>query len=367
MPKLAVKSAALALAAALLAGPVAAQDGPPPPQLPPLELSRQSSDAEIAARLDPWLAGLNQQGVFNGAVLVARNGAEIYAGAYGVTDVSGATPLSVDTRFPLASIGKAFTHVAIAQLIQSGRLSPDDTIGALLPDYPNQASRAATVQQLLTHRGGIADIFGPAFRDTPKERFASNHDYYLFVAAQPPMFAPGAQEEYCNGCYVVLGEIIARVSEQSYEDYIAQNVFARAGMRNSGFLRHDQLPAGAARFIGRPQGPEGPLADVSRFHGVAGSAAGNAYSTPRDLLAFDNALREHRLLNADLTAQVLRGQPETGRASARIGFAGGSPGVNTLLFANGAVTFIILTNREPPTAEAIGQTVFPLLAGPRAQ
>ncbi|MBC7769842.1 MAG: beta-lactamase family protein [Phycisphaerales bacterium] len=360
------KSAALALAVSLLTGVAAAQDGPPP-QLPPLALTTQSSDAEIAEQLDPWLADLREQGRYNGAVLAARNGREVYAAAHGVTDIASAAPLTVDTRFPIASIGKVFTHVAIAQLIEAGRLSPDATIGELLPDYPNALSRSATVQQLLTHQGGVADIFGPAFRNAPKDQFASNRDYYAFVSSQPPMFAPGAREEYCNGCYVVLGEIIARVSGQSYEDYIAQNVFARAGMARSGFLRHDQLPADAARFTGRPQGPNGPLADVSRFHGVGGSGAGNAYSTLRDLLAFDNALREHRLVNAELTAQVLRGQPETGRATARIGFAGGAPGVNALLFGNGAVTVIVLTNREPPTAEAIGQTVFSLLAGPRPQ
>ncbi|MBP6690041.1 MAG: serine hydrolase, partial [Hyphomonadaceae bacterium] len=151
------------------------------------------------------------------------------------------------------------------------------------------------------------------------------------------------------------------------EQYIAEHVFAPAGMSRSGFLRNDQLPADVARFIGHPRGPNSPAEDVTRFHGVAGSAAGNAYSTVRDMLAFDNALREHRLINAELTAQVLRGQPETGRATSRIGFAGGAPGVNTLLFANGVWTVISLTNREPPAGETIGSTVFPLLAGPRPQ
>jgi hypothetical protein len=143
-------------------------------------------------------------------------------------------------------------------------------------------------------------------------------------------------------------------------------VFAAAGMSNTGFLRRDALPANTATFIGRPQGPQGPLMDVSRFHGLAGSAAGNAYSTLRDLLAFDNALREGRLVNAEHVAQVMRGEPQTGRSTARVGFAGGGPGVNAVLYGNGGWTWIILTNREPPTAEAMTQAVFPLLAGPRA-
>lgn len=359
----------LALSLALLAGPAWGQDedGPPRPQLPPLALNAQMTDAEIGAALDPWLAGLRREGVFNGALLVARDGREIYARSHGARDLATGAEIAADDRFPIASIGKAFTHVAIAQLIGQGRLAPETTIADVLPDYPNAVSRTATVEQLLTHRGGVADIFGPAFRALPKEQLTGNHAYYEFVSRQPSTFAPGAGQEYCNGCYVVLGEIIEVVSGQPYERYLAEHVFAPAGMTRSAFLRHDQLPADAARFIGHPMGPGTPPQDVSRFHGVSGSAAGNVYSTLRDVLAFDNALREHRLLNPDLTAQVLRGAPETGRASARIGFAGGGPGVNTLLFGNGAWTVIVLTNFEEPAGETIGSTVFPLLAGPRPQ
>ncbi len=363
------KFAALALGLALVTGPGWAQpqDGPPRPQLPPLTLNAQMTDAQIGAALDPWLAGLQRDGVFNGAMLVARNGQEIYAHAYGARSVSGTAAIDVDDRFAVASIGKAFTHVAIAQLIQQGRLTPETTIADVLPDYPNATSRSATVAQLLNHQGGVADIFGPAHRDAPKDRFVNNHAYYELVSNQPPTFAPGAGQEYCNGCYVVLGEMIEKISGQSYEAYIAEHVFAPAGMTRSGFLRHDQLPEDVARFTGRPMGPGTPLRDVAEFHGVSGSAAGNAYSTLRDMLAFDNALREHRLINPELTAQVLRGQAATGRATSRVGFAGGAPGVNTLLFGNGAWTVITLTNYPPPAGETIGSAVFPLLAGPRPQ
>ncbi len=351
-------------ALALTAAPAWAQRAPVPALDPP-PVRATMDDGEIGAAMEAWLGGLAGQRGFSGAVLLARDGREIYVGGFGPTDIASGAAIDADTRFPLASIGKAFTHVAIAQLVQQGRLSLQSTLGELIPDYPNSVSGAATIEQLLNHRAGVADIFGPAFRALPKEQLASNHDYFLLVSAQPALFAPGAREEYCNGCYVVLGEIVARISGQSYEDYVAEHVFAAAGMTRSGFWRRDQLPSNAASFTGRPQGPDGPLVDVSRFHGVAGSAAGNCYSTVRDLLAFDAALREHRLLSPELTAQVLRASPQTGRSNARIGFAGGGPGVSTLLNGNGAWTLIVLANREPPIAEAIGQAVFPLLAGPR--
>jgi CubicO group peptidase (beta-lactamase class C family) len=346
--------------------PASAQENPRLELAPPA-VSAQLSDSQIARALDVWFADLSRRGAFNGAALVARDGREIFAAAYGEADVSTHASLDADTRFALASVGKVFTHVAIAQLIQAGRLSPEDTVGRLVPDYPAGATRAATVEQLLNHRGGVADIFGPAFRDAAKEQFLSNADYFSFVSRQPAMFAPGEREQYCNGCYIVLGEIIARVSGQRYEDYVAEHVLAPAGMAHSGFFRRDQLPENSAHFTGHPRGPGSDLADVSQWHGLAGSAAGNVYSTLRDMLAFDNALREHRLLNPELTAQVLRATPELARASARAGFAGGGPGVNTVMLGDGAWTLVVLTNREPPAAEAAGRALFPLLAGPRPQ
>lgn len=356
-----------AMLALSLVVPVSAAAQGAAPALPPPELNAQMSDAQITTGLDTWLTGSAEEGRFNGAVLVARDGREIYASARGVADLATRAPLDPDTRFAIASIGKALTHVAIAQLIESGRLSAQTTLGEIIPDYPQTASRAATIDQLINHRAGIADIFGPAFREADKASFAANADYFRFVAVQPPLFSPGEREEYCNGCYVVLGEVIARVSGQSYEDYIAAHVLAQAGMTRSGFFRRDRLPENAATFTGMPRGPEGGLMDVSQFHGVAGNAAGNLYSTVRDMLAFDNAVREHRLVGPDLTAQVLRGEPQAGRATSRIGFAGGGPGVNTVLYGNGAWTLVVLTNREPPTAEAIAAAVFPLLTGPRPQ
>ncbi len=357
--------AVFALGLALTLTPAAAQEREMP-ALPAPAVSQAMSDAEIGAGMDAWLSELSGQGAFNGAVLIARDGREIYSGARGVTALEGGSAINADTRFPIASIGKVFTHTAIMQLIEQGRLSLDTTVGDIIPDYPQAATRAATIAQLINHQGGVADIFGPHFRAAPKEQFVGNADYYRLVSSQPPMFAPGAGEEYCNGCYVVLGEIIARVTGRTYEAYVTENVFAATGMSNTAFLRRDALPANTATFIGRPQGPQGALMDVSRFHGYAGSAAGNAFSTLRDLLSFDNALREGRLVNAAHAAQIMRGEAQTGRSTIRVGFAGGGPGVNAVLYGNGAWTWIVLTNREPPTAEAMTQSVFPLLAGPRS-
>lgn len=366
-----MRLAALALAALLQAGPAVAQPGPGPgpsprqgpsagPQLPPPPITPDMTEAALAANLDSWMSGLAEHGLFSGAVLVRHDGRNFWSKAYGLADRSARLTATVDTPFNFGSIGKILTHTAIIQLAEAGKLSLDDTVGKWLPAYPQEVSRKATITQLLGHRGGIADFFGPAFAQTLKSQFTANRAYYELISRQPPLFAPGEREQYCNGCYAVLGEIIAAASGVSYETYMRDNILAPAGMTQTAFAP----PASAARPYGRPR-PGMDLQDVSDFHGQAASAAGGAYATLHDLAAFNDALRDNKLTSAAGTAMVLRADaPANGRATQRHSIGGGAPGVNALLAGNGSWTVITLANLDPPAAEAPGAAIFRALAEP---
>jgi D-alanyl-D-alanine carboxypeptidase len=270
----------------------------------------------------------------------------------------------MDTRFNLGSINKLFTKVAIGQLVAAGTLALTDTVGALLPDYPDSPARRATVDQLLGHRGGIADFFGPAFNAAPKAQFRANADYYRFVAAQPVRFEPGARQEYCNGCYIVLGAIVERASGMPYETYVARHVFGPAGMTGAGWFAADALPPLVAKGYTRrtgPDTPDGPLHPNDAMHGVAGSAAGGGHATAADLQAFDTALRTGRLLDPSRTAWMLQTDRvesgASGRARGGIGAAGGAPGINAALESDGTWTVVVLANLDPPAAIAVAQSI----------
>jgi hypothetical protein len=194
----------------------------------------------------------------------------------------------------LGSINKEFTQAAIRQLVRDGKLSLTDTLGKFFPDYPQVTSRAATVEQLLTHRGGLSDFFGPEFNKAAKDRLASNADYFNFVSGLAPAFAPGERNQYCNGCYIALG-----------------------------YTRREG---------------DGALRSNLAMHGVTGSAAGGGYSTAFDLLTYVLAVRAGRFPGV-----------EPG-----IGIAGGAPGINAVLESRGDWVVIVLTNFDPPTGERIG-------------
>lgn len=310
--------------------------------LPPVPVNRTLTADEIDRRLSGYFEPLASRDVFSGVALVARHGVPVFLKAYGVADRETQSANTTRTRFNIGSINKIFTQIAIRTLIADGRLSATDTLGTFFPDYPQAASRGATVEQLLTHRAGIADFFGPQFASTPKSQFDSNADYFTFVGSLPPAFAPGERTQYCNGCYVALGAIIENVSGMPYERFVAERIFARAEMNSTGFPRTDRPAADMAigytrRNINGDSAPQ-PVTSNAPFHGVTGSAAGGGYATALDLLRFVQAVKAGRFPGTEQD----------------LGIAGGAPGVSAVVEARGEWTVIVLANVDPPLGERLG-------------
>src|SRR6185369_11049056 len=99
------------------------------------------------------------RGLLSGVILIAKDDEVILKKAYGQASLAYSAPMTLDTRLNVASIGKSLTGVAIAQLVDAGKLSYDDTVGKLLPDYPEQDVRKrVTVRQLLAHTSGLGPL-----------------------------------------------------------------------------------------------------------------------------------------------------------------------------------------------------------------
>ena len=308
--------------------------------LPPIPVDKTMTPEEIDRRLDAYLSQLAKQDVFSGVALVAHNGTPALLRAYGYADREKKVANTIRTRFNIGSINKAFTGIAIRQLVADGKVSLTDTLGKFYPDYPQAVTRQATVAQLLNHRGGVADFFGPQFNSAPKSRFASNADYFTFVGSLRPLFAPGEREQYCNGCYIALGAIVEKASGMPYEKYMTEHVYGRAEMTSTGFPRTDQpAPDIALGYTRRADSPN--LVSNIAMHGVTGSGAGGNYSTALDLLSFVKAVRAGKFPGTD----------------ADLGIAGGAPGTNAVLEAGREWTVIVLTNFDPPTGEDLGTAI----------
>ncbi len=336
---------------------------------PSFELPAGAGRSVVTDALERYFADLADQDRFSGTALVALRGAVIFTTAQGLASKRFNAPNRIDTRFDLGSINKAFTRIAIGQLLAAGSLSVSDHIADHLPDYPNaDVARQVTIQQLLDHTSGLGDIFNERFQRSSRARYRSPRDYFPLFADEPLLFPPGAGRQYSNAGYIVLGAIIEAVSGTPYDEYVTQHIFAPAGMTRSGFFPRDvpepDVAEGYTRWIGG-----GPERRSNQFQlPIKGNPAGSAQSTVGDLLRFDTALREHRLLSPAYTLWFFGGPvPAPGatappaRATTPIGIAGGAPGVSAVLESDGELVVTILSNYDPPTAEAIArQLVGPL-------
>jgi D-alanyl-D-alanine carboxypeptidase len=352
------------------------------PRPPELAIARLG-DAALTAAIRQRLARDAEAGRFAGAVLVAREGRTLFEGAYGMADRERKVANTLDTRFRIGSMNKMFTAVSILQLAQAGKLRLDATLGTYLTDYPNKdVASKVTIHHLLTHTGGTGDIFGPQFQAN-RLTLRTHADYLALYGTRGLGFEPGARWAYSNYGFVLLGAVIERVSGMSYYDYVARHVFAPAGMTASGSAPEDSAVAG--RSVGYTTlGPGGPgsLRANTETLPWRGTSAGGGYSTVRDLARFAEALRGHRLLDAQHTALLTTGKVDAGPGGRYaygfidravggmrvVGHGGGAPGMNgeLMIEPESGTVVVVLANMDPPAASRVANFVGSRVAAPVA-
>jgi CubicO group peptidase (beta-lactamase class C family) len=301
-----------------------------------------------------WLAKRAAAGKFSGAVLIARDGKPVVKQANGFADRQRRRPNAVDTNFNIGSVGKSFTALATAQLVEAGKLSFDDPIGKYLSGFPPEVASRVTIGQLLTHTSGLGDVFMRWPATAPAQLDIA--EILARIVTEPLQFQPGSRFGYSNSGYVVLGAIIEAVTGQNYYDYVRENVFKPAGMKRTGWYTPGQVPNMAHGYT---------QVDTSGTW-VAGNPSGGAYSTLGDLLRFAQALLKNKLLSPQMTKLVLTGKVDTPRPGPAptkysygfeeqlrngvriVGNGGGQPGIEAQLriFPRLGYTVIVLTNQE---------------------
>jgi CubicO group peptidase (beta-lactamase class C family) len=333
----------------------------------PQRTSETEALAQAKAQIEKWAAADR----FSGAVIVAKNGRRIFEGAWGFADREAKVPNTLDTKFNLGSMNKMFTAIAVAQLAQAGKLKFTDTVGKWLPDYPNpEFARKVTIHHLLTHTGGAGDIFGPKFFSNI-DSFREQADYVKAYGDRAPEFEPGTKWSYANYGFVLAGRIVEAASGMNYYDYVRKNIFAKAGMNDSGsYFKNEKVPKMSTGYDnGKPNYDSLPL---------RGSAAGGGYSTPEDLLKFAAALLRHKLLDRAHTELVTAGKVDTGIGKYGYGFgdfedrgvrffghSGGAPGINSDLriFPASGYVIIVMGNVSPPNAQRVADYIGSRLPG----
>jgi D-alanyl-D-alanine carboxypeptidase len=315
---------------------------------------------------------------FSGCV-TASDGSEIFIDeCRGLAERNFGVRNDTRTKFRVGSINKMFTSVAIAQLVEAGKLKWDTTLAQALPDYPDRdAARRITIWQMLHHTSGLGDFLVPEFFAN-REKFVEAADYIDLIARQPKVGAPGSDWNYSNAGYVLLGRIIEQASGQNYFDYIERHVFAPAGMRDSGFDALDEVVPGLSvgYFVDSPFSTQWKAAWMKLPY--KGGPAGNAYSTNGDLLRFGHALRAGKLVKSATLAKMFDGAIPAGPGAYAAGFGerlsngrrirghgGGIEGVSAnlaIVWETGATVAVTSNQGASNTAIMLAERIADLLA-----
>jgi CubicO group peptidase (beta-lactamase class C family) len=324
------------------------------------------SDEDIALALGEYVESLVAADHFSGAVLLARGETPIFRQAWGQASKRFDVPNRVDTKFNLGSMNKMFTGVAIAQLVEAGKLSFDDKVGKHLPDYPDaEVAEKVTLHHLLTHTSGLGSYWNERW-DANWTTLREVADMLPIFAGDPLAFEPGTRFEYSNVGPVVLGLVIEAVSGQSYYDYVREHIYAPCEMRNSDCFEMDlpipNLAIGYTQLGPDHRPTDGTWRNNLFLHSIRGGPAGGGFSTVDDLLRFSIALQRQELLSVEMTEILLTGRAEMGPgmdyaylfgvggsgAHRSYGHNGGAPGISAdfAFYPELEITLVVLSNYD---------------------
>ena len=256
---------------------------------------QSKQDKKIVAALDELIPKRLPAVAPGCVVLVAKKGDIIYKKAFGTANLELNIPMQADMIFRIGSITKQFTAIAILQLVVQGKISLNDSIQKYVPDYPYKGY-TITIENLLTQTSGIKDYMAISnladYRTnyTPKQGV----DYFKNKSLE---FKPGSQFKYSNSNYYLLGYILEIITGKSYADYLQQNIFNKAGLRNIYYIDTTKnipnVSQGYSRFDGNLE--RATLENVTTIY-----AAGGIMSNADDLFKWHQALYNNKLVNREL-------------------------------------------------------------------
>ncbi len=169
------------------------------------------------------------------AVGVIKDGKLVHAKGYGVRSLRTMQKVDENTLFGIASNSKAFTSAALGMLIDEGKLKWDDKVTDYIPEfkmYDPYVTDAFTIRDLLTHRSGLGLGAGDLMMFPDSNNF-SKKDIIHNLRYLKPVSSFRTKYDYDNNLYIVAGEVVARVSGMSWEDFIEKRIMQPLGMTAS--------------------------------------------------------------------------------------------------------------------------------------
>jgi CubicO group peptidase (beta-lactamase class C family) len=253
-------------------------------------------------QIDDIVTSMLVSGEIPGAsVAIERHGQVIYQKGFGFSDVENKVRVTPDTVFPIGSITKTMTGLAINQLIAAGKVDLDAPVGRYVPDLPEPA-RSAKLRFLLDHVSGLINYTEVPGFPNDSQAPITRQGVVQWFDSRPLLFAPGSRWSYTNSGFYLLGLVIEAVSGETYADYLRQHEFEPFGMTHTSLTSWEPILPNRAH--GYRRGTTG-LENAPRYDPLYPFAAGAVLSTSGDLLKYRRGVFGDGPTPQKLRAQLL--------------------------------------------------------------
>jgi CubicO group peptidase (beta-lactamase class C family) len=258
--------------------------------------------ASLARNIDELLAPIVAPNSPGAAVLVVKDGKKLFERGYGLPELGSAAKINPSTNFRLASCSKQFTAMAIMLLVHDGKLQYDQKLSEIFRDFPAYG-KSISIRNLLNHTGGLQDYETLMEQPGTKGKWTDDHQIQdaevltLLEQTDQGMFRPGTQWYYNNSGYAVLGLIVAKVSGQTFPEFLHQRIFAPLKMDHTVAYVKGQNQITNRAYGHTKDGNTWKQTDQSSTSATLGD--GGIYSSLDDLAKWDEALRTHKLLSKE--------------------------------------------------------------------
>lgn len=261
----------------------------------------RSTTAE-SARIEEIFQAYTNPAAPGCAVAIVKDGEVVYEGGYGCANLEYGTPITPSTVFYIASAAKQFTAMSVLLLVKQGKLALQDDIRKYVPEVPD-FGKPITIRHLLHHTSGLRNyedlitMAGWRFDDVH-----TREDMLDMISRQKELnFSPGEEFLYCNTGYILLAEIVGRVSGESFHEFTDRNIFRPLGMTNSHF-QDDHTTIITNRAASYSSDGNGSFKNAFNNSSVVGG--GGMYSTVGDLVRWLNNFDHAFVGGRDLLKQM---------------------------------------------------------------
>lgn len=263
----------------------------------------------------------HSQKKFNGTVLVATNGKIDFLKGIGIANRQSGNVIKTDSKFKILSITKTFTAVLILQLYQEGKLDLKATFGKYFPKYKGEAKDKVTIENLLTYSSGIPNLADKLVLKTYQLPLSID-DYIDTYCSNKLDTIPGKKSAYNNGDYIILHKIIENITGKSFEKNLEERILKPLQMQNTNMLKSTDIISGLVdSYTIDEKTTEFKNDEPYYIENFFGSGA--MYSTVEDLLKFDTAIFNHKLLSKNTTEIMIAPNRELDNVAFGFWFADG--------------------------------------------